>query len=372
MVYKGCGLLETPYNFFIDHLAPLCALLEIPILSSHLKTKLLYQNYYPETEIVLKKWSISYLVNNYKNILYSFVPDPSFKTLINLEQKRDPENPLWQNNTRFIYHLHGCSDKGYHSTWIDPKGHIRDVDLLLIYGKRMEDLLEHKNLLDKPKSFLPVGNYRYLYYLKHKRFFDQKAHDDIFSKFKQDKPTLFYAPTWEDHEGSCSFFDITPDLCRDLSSDFNILIKLHPNMTLKREGYDPSSVLKKLYEYAKIPGVLVVPFYPLIYPLIEQSSLYLGDFSSVGYDVLAFEKPMFFLNHLDRPLNDPSAYLHQCGVTLNKSSFKNLKHVILSSLEKGFASYKSIQQKTYQYAFGLNQSYESLKATLHKTIYSKA
>jgi hypothetical protein len=364
MTLKGCGLLETPYNFFIDHLAPLCALLEIPILSSDVRTKLLYQNYYPEIEFILKRWSISYLIENFSHILYSFVPEPSFKTIVNQEKELDPTHSLWKKNTQFIYHLHGCSDKGYHSTWIDPKGHICDVDLLLIYGPRMEELLRYKQLLDKPKKYLHVGNYRYLYYLKHKSFFDEKAYCDIFSKFKRDQPVLLYAPTWEDHEKSCSFFDLALPLCTSLSNDFNILIKLHPNMTLERKGYDPSPILKLIYKLAKIPNVLVLPFYPLIYPLIEQSSFYLGDFSSVGYDVLAFEKPMFFFNHLSRSLDDPGAYLHRCGVVLQKNQIKDLKKEILGAIERGFESYRSIQRTVYSYAFGDNASYPDLQTRL--------
>lgn len=369
MSNKGCGLLETPYNFFIDHLAPLCALLEIPLISSNPQTKFLYQNYYPEVDFRLKKWSMAYLVEQFDNVLYSFVPEPSFKTILKEEQKKNPQDPLWKKKTRFIYHFHGCSDKGYHSKWIDSDGHINDVDLLLLYGQRMKDLLKDKNLIDKPRSILEVGNYRLAYYLKHKRFFDQKVHADIFSKFKRDLPVLFYAPTWQDHENSCSFFQLSTRLIQDLSKEFNILMKLHPNMTLKTSQYDPTNALKVIQDYACLENVLVLPFYPLIYPLIEYSSFYLGDFSSVGYDVLAFNKPMFFLNVNDRPLNDKGSHLFQCGTVLNTSNINSLKDLLSSSLKKPQNPFIEIQNKTYHYAFGNTLSYSELKKKINKFIY---
>ena len=52
-----------------------------------------------------------------------------------------------KNPTKFIYHLHGCSDKGYHSGWIAPKSHFLDVDQVLFYGKRMQDVFKDNQVL---------------------------------------------------------------------------------------------------------------------------------------------------------------------------------------------------------------------------------
>lgn len=365
---NACGILETPDNFFVDHLAPLCSLLEIPIISSKLRCKLLYQNYYPDVDFILKKWSIPYLVENFSNVLYSFVPEPSFRTMLNEEQKKNPENPLWSKPIRFIYHFHGCSDKGYHSQWIDPKGHFKDVDLLLLYGERMQKILEEKKLHQKPKESVCIGNYRYIYYQKHKSFFDQKVEADIFSRFKKDRPILFYAPTWEDAENSCSFFQIPKKTFIELSKQFNVLIKLHPNMTLKTKTHDPKKTLEKIQDYKEISNLLILPFYPLIYPLIERSSLYLGDYSSVGYDVLAFNKPMFFLNSNNRSLKDQGAHLFRCGHSIELKDFPNLSKILLSHLNKKTNAHLSIQKKTYEYAFGKDFSYEELKKRLFRCL----
>ena len=82
--------------------------------------------------------------------------------------------------------------------------------------------------------------------------------------------------------------------------------------------------IKRLQKLTELNDTLVLPFYPLIYPLLNRCDLYLGDHSSVGYDVLPFEKPMVFLNPTSRSLSDKSTLLFQCGQTLSLKDFEKL------------------------------------------------
>lgn len=361
MLQNGVGLLETPYNFFIDHLAPLCHYLNWPILSSNPQTKLLYHKYYPNVEIRLKNWSLNFLVEHYTSILYSFDPQPSFRSLLQEMRRKEPKNPLWRKKLHLLYHFHGCSDKGYHSTWIDPKGHFKDLDLVFIYGQRMREILQDKGLYSLPQKILSIGNYRKNYYEKHLHFFDQKVHLDLFSKFKRKAPLLLYAPTWQDCENSGSFSYLQPSIFEKLSKSFNILIKLHPNSTLKRPGYDPTETLKKIKALSKLPHVLTLPFYPLIYPLLKKADLYLGDFSSVGYDALAYPKPLIFLNALNRPLEDPGAKLFKAGLVIAKKDFNQIPTLVKKEFEKRDFFSLSAQKALYDYAFSPNSIEELLK-----------
>ena len=368
MIKKACGILETPHNFFIDHLAPLCSILNIPILSSNVQTKFLFQNYYPDTHFLLKKWSLSYLLENFSTVLYSFVPIPSFRTMILEEQKKNPGESIWFNPIKFVYHFHGCSDKGYNSTWIEPDGHFKDLDLLLLYGKRMRAILEDKQLLQLPKETAYVGNYRYIYYQKHRKFFDERVEKDIFSRFTRNKPILFYAPTWEDHENSSSFFHIPINQFRKLAHNFNLVIKLHPNMTYKINGYDPSKVLKRIEQISKIPHVLMLPFYPLIYPLLNRSDIFLFDYSSVGYDSLVFNKPLFFINSNQRKLNNKDSLLFKCGTVIDTTNLDKLHSIIEKASPTVQNRHLSFQKQIVQFAFGEEQTYEKLKKTLFSSV----
>lgn len=358
----ACGLLETPYNFFIDHLAPLCSMLDAPIISSNPHTKLFYQKYYPRVHIVLKKWDFTYLMQNYQSVIYSFNPDPPFKELIRSIRKKYPNTPGLNFPFSFIYHFHGCSDKGYHSKWVDPKGHFKEIDLLLLYGERMEQILKDKNLYDLPKQIENIGNYRLAYYKEHQSFYDDLVELEVFSKFKRKKPILFYAPTWEDQEGSTSFHLMDDNTVKELTHDFNVLIKLHPNMTYSEDR----RVTKKIERLKQIKNLLVLPFYPLVYPLLNRIDLYLGDHSSVGYDVLPFEKPMFFLNPQERSSVDPGALLLQCGEVLSKKDLYKLSEVATRALNH--APYLSKIRALKTYAFGCNHTYLDTQIKLKSII----
>lgn len=353
---SSCGLLETPYNFFIDHLAPLCFFLDIPILTSWPQTLFLFQRYYPNVNIKVKNWSVRYLLENFTSVLYSFVPEPRFRQLIEREQTQDPENEIWQRPLKLIHHFHGCSDKGYHSDWIKPDSHLQDLDLLLIYGKRFEVLLKDKQLFHLPKNVLQTGNYRLLYYQKHKLYLDGLVQKEIFSKFKKKKTTLLYAPTWADHENSSSFLKIYTALFEKLPEHYNLIVKLHPNMTLRTEKYDPSCVLQIIEKYKNRPNVLILPFYPLIYPLLNFCDIYLGDHSSVGYDMLYFNKPMFFLNVTKRNKKDPGAQLFQAGHVIEEENFSNLYQIIAHDPN---TFYQEKQKEIYEFAFGNDQETEN-------------
>ena len=358
---SACGLLETPYNFFIDHLAPLCSFLDIPILTSWPQTVFLYNRYYPDVKIKVKKWSVRYLLENYTSVLYSFLPEPSFRDLIKEERKRNPHDEIWQKDLKLIHHFHGCSDKGYHSDWILPNSHIKDVDHLLIYGKRFKKLLEDKKLLHLPKNIHYVGNYRYKYYKRHKEYLDALVQKEVFSQFEKKQKTILYAPTWADHESSSSFLEIYQTLFETLPKDYNLIVKLHPNMTLKTLIYDPEPILKIIKQYKDGPNILIMPFYPLVYPLINSCDIYLGDHSSVGYDVLTFNKPMFFLNVNNREKEDKGALLFQCGTVIEKQEFSHLYKIIDENLLQDNALFQKPREALYKEAFGEDEAIELIR-----------
>ena len=326
-------------------------------MTSFPQTPFLYKRYYPNVSIKVKNWSVRYLLENYTSVLYSFNPEPSFKDLIKRQREKNPDDPVWKKELKLIYHFHGCSDKGYHSPWIKPTSHIKDVDLLLIYGNRFKRLLEDKRLLHLPKEYQYTGNYRLAYYKKHKDYLDNLVQKEVFSQFEKKQKTLFYAPTWQDHENSSSFLDIYPTLFEKLPDSLNLIVKLHPNMTLKTNIYDPAPVLKIIEKYKDKPNVLILPFYPLVYPLIEFSDIYLGDHSSVGYDVLAFNRPMFFLNVNQRKKEDKGALLFKAGVVIEKEEFLSLYSKIFDHLKLGPNRFEATQNEIYQDAFGSSESF---------------
>lgn len=364
---SACALLG-PYQVFIDHTAPICSILGIPLLTDQPEVKFAYESLYPGLNIQIKKWNLQYLLKNYSTVFYAFRPIPSFDQLIQKAQKEDPENPIYQLKTKFIYHLHGCSDKGYHSDWIAPKSHFLDVDQVLFYGKRMHDIFRDNGVLEKLRSFSFIGNYRYLYYLKHRDFYQKLISTQVFDYFEKEQPTLLYAPSWTDPEGSCSLFEAYRDLLDRLPGHFNLVLKLHPYLTIPTQDYDPTPLRHLLQPYLEKPNIVVIPQLPLVYPLLDRVVAYIGDFSSVGYDALAFNLPLFFLNHQNRPLEDKGAHLLQCGKVFYRKDFKTIYDSLEKTLFKKQNPYLDLQNETYQYAFGKNVSYEELETQLQELL----
>ena len=66
--------------------------------------------------------------------------------------------------------------------------------------------------------------------------------------------------------------------------------------------------------------------FPYIYPLLEFCDIYLGDCSSVGYDFLHLNRPMYFLNPHNRDSNHNSCFLHQYGVVIPKRDWAKVFH----------------------------------------------
>ena len=182
-IKRGACALMGPSGAVIDHTAPLCALLDIPLLSNDPEAKFIYEAYYPGLTCQFKNWNMDTLLRDYKTVFYPFRPIPSFAQLIAKKQKEEPSNPLWRQKTEFIYHLHGCSDKGYYSDWISPSSHFLDVDKVLFYGQRMIDIFKDNHVFSRLRSYEIVGNYRLTYYQKHKAFYQKFIQKHLFDSF---------------------------------------------------------------------------------------------------------------------------------------------------------------------------------------------
>jgi hypothetical protein len=247
---------------------------------------------------------------------------------------------------RLVFCPHGQSDKGYKSPILAL---YEFQDAVLLYGNLLQEMLADLNILDSIKAHARVGNYRLTYHQLHKERETAAVQKHIFSNFRPSNKTLLYAPTWKDADGSTTFFLETERLIRDLPSHWNLIIKLHPLLPER----DPALFYRLAALEEKRPNFLVVHQFPLIYAVLQKIDAYLGDYSSIGYDVLAFRKPMFFLQlpHL------PFARLHTCGGIINPSEN------IFAQIERGLETAQDfipIQDALYSHAFDASCNIEKL------------
>jgi hypothetical protein len=320
-----CAALNTGPDFhLLDHIAPLSNLMKMPLLVTEEKNFELACRYYPDVDAKLfpdLEYRLSDLAANYDALFECKYWQPHLKQLF-----RD----LFRKDMRLVFCPHGQSDKGYAAPLLSPYAM---QDLVLLYGDLLKEMLKDLQIEARAAT---VGNFRLSYYLQNQSFYDALAEKEIFSRLPKNKKTLLYAPTWRDADSASSFFESAPPIF-DLPSDWNLIVKLHPLL----EQRDPARFYRISAMAENKPNVLLVSEFPPVYPLLSRVDAYLGDYSSVGYDFLYFQKPMFFLLNS----NLPRGRIHSCGIVLETAKDLLLK------LE-GQMNFAPQQKSLYIHAFG--------------------
>lgn len=239
---------------YLDHLGVLCAGLGIPLYVTEEKTWRAAQEFYPELHVILmesQELSLEFLAARADVI---FESGHTFAAEL---------IPLWEllhgKKMRVVYCPHGYSDK------IPPQC-------------RKDIALEYKD----------TGNWRAMYYREHEEWFD--------GRLDPQKKTVLYAPTWETED----WFEVAQKVIDELAPRFNVVVRLHPFL----QDLHPVE-----YEIIQGSKSCIISDIPCVYPLLKRVDYYVGDFSSVGYDFLWTDKPLFFVKKYNGPI-------FECGTVL--------------------------------------------------------
>lgn len=322
---KAVALQTDLKSHHIDHMGPLAIAKGFPILFVDKKEYSIAKKYYPGLDARLVSW---------ENVHPLCIQDEYDTIFTSICVPREDFHALYSEKMRYIFTSHGNSDKGHNTNELECFSY---PDHVLIYGQRMIDFLKEKDVFDRLRSYSVVGNVRYQYYLSHKAFFDALVEEEVFGHFKQRKKRILYAPTWDAFDGT--FFEAEKALFENIPPDFQLIVKLHPFFVEENLG----KVIRLINRFENSENVLILQEYPLIYPLLAGIDIYLGDISSVGYDFLAFNRPMFFLNKKQEPL-----YLHQSGTTL---PFDAIYEGILAGLETDAERFQAVRERLFRYTF---------------------
>jgi hypothetical protein len=250
---------------------------------------------------------------------------------------------LHNKNMRIVYCPHGNSDKG-HSQPLVRK------DISLVYGSHM---IEHLTKTKSPMNATVVtGNYRYAHYRKNQKFYNGLLKKELRS-LDPARKTIFYAPSWPDGENPSSFLGSAERVIEEVSEFYNVIVRWHPFL----DDLYPVETQQILGKYEGRKGSVFLSDFPCIYPILNASDGYLGDFSSIGYDFLAFNRPLFFLgSHFGK--------LYGCGLQLD------LNH----HLGKAIADYRDIPQlqeqreELYLDVFGKERSGKEMMKDLKEAL----
>lgn len=343
---RSAGLIFGGEVHYLDHLAPLCALLEIPLLVTEEDLFFQVKTFYPTVEVIyFSVLELPEKVISLVDTLFVCTPKVLVEEVFFLSQK------LHRKNIQTVWCPHGNSDKGHLSSHMEA---LHEEEIAIVYGQKMIDFLQQKGVFDQLKEVVKVSNYRLRYYLQNKAFFDSLIQPRILFG----KKTILYAPTWKDVEDSSTFYEATNYLVERLPSDWRLVIKPHPN--LKRQDEIRYELLVE--KYSLDPRVVFLVDFPPIYPLLAAVDIYIGDFSSIGYDFLYFNKPMFFLNRSTREASsDLGLYLYRCGVEIKANDFPSVYEIIQKALEKDAEIFTKVRQEVYNYTFEENPLLDTLK-----------
>jgi teichoic acid glycerol-phosphate primase len=335
----------------LDHIIPLCHIMDMTLIVVEKSNYDIVRKHYPTANVIYYSYDdISYedIVRNYDLIFQASAAECDIlKYFAGIMKKK----------VCFALCPHGNSDKG----------HIKPLlatavmnDMLLFNGPHMEERLRQQNLLHSVKTSVEIGNYRYRYYLDNKSFYDGIFTKEIKPYLDSRKKTILYAPTWDDGESASSFFKIAPLLAEQLPDDYNLIVKPHPML----EEHHPAQYYITSSLFDKKSNAIVMNDHFPIFPLLENVDIYLGDFSSIGYDFLTFNRPLFFFNQKNIEKGSPSLYLHKCGVTIPTTSYTNIFSFIAKHTDPWPNNLLNNQKETYKFTFGDDPNFLQIKTNI--------
>lgn len=337
---RSAGLIWGPRLHYLDHLGPLCSLKDIPLIVTNEAIGSLARSYYPDLHVIdLDPLTAAESIVSAFEVIFCCTPRATFQETFFFAQG------LLGKQLQTVWCPHGNSDKGASLFYMEA---LREETHALIYGQQMSDFLKEKGARDQLKECTFTGNFRYEYFKKHRGFYNQILQQEILAHLSPAKTTLLYAPTWKDCEDSCSFFDAIASIVEGLKPDTSLIVKLHPNLPLQ----EPQQVDSLIDRFSSSQSVLFLKEFPPVYPLLSLVDAYIGDMSSIGYDFLTFDKPLFLLNPNGRDsARDRGLYLFRCGVEITPPDYPRLHDIIGAHLASPSAELRALRQEVYAYAF---------------------
>ncbi len=337
MEKKAAGVIYQHHLGYLDHLGPLCSLFKIPLIVSEEDIYQIAKKYYPKLKV--------HLLTDY--VSFCKVVASAYSTIISCQFLYSDSLVYsmlqsYNKDLKLVWLPHGHSDKGWKSKIFTA---LKDEKTTLVYGQKMLDAFKKQNVLNKIPKKCIIGNYRQHYYEQNYNFYKKVFKNEIANKLDPAKKTIFYAPTWKDYEDNSSFEAITQTLIDGLI-DFNLIIKPHPNTCLKMK-----IEIERLEDLSQNKNIYFVKDFSNIYSILDFCDIYLGDMSSIGYDFLYFNKPMFFLNNNNRSKKDPGLFLFRSGIEIKPDQYPNIYQIIKKNIPLD-SRFTKVRKKIYGDTFG--------------------
>ncbi|MBV1834860.1 hypothetical protein [Novacetimonas pomaceti] len=229
--------------------------------------------------------------------------------------------------------MHGAGDR-----YVNDDHHVRDFDLALFPGVKIENYFKQKNLI-RPGHYAVVGYPKF----------------DVFEAIKKESPVLFrngrpfvlYNPHYQ--RQLTSYKACMGEIIRGFSGrhDYNLVIA--PHIKVFHKGFGLRA--RRLKQQAR-GNILVDTGSPAMLDMTytSQAAIYVGDVSSQVYEFLAEPRPCVFLNPRKLKWRDDPYFLHwTLGDVVEEP--EDLMPAILRAPER-HAIYRPLQEKLFCETFG--------------------
>ena len=338
----------------LDHVAVIAYIMQIPLKTRTLLCETVAKHYYPGVQAF-------HFDSSMENLAFLGTCDVIFDTLSWTAETHKTLGDTFQNKKmKHVHFPHGFSDKFY---WFK---HCLEQDYLMLYGQNMLNMFEENNLLGKLPPYVLTGNYRYQYYLDNKAFLDELVDREVFSKFEHPAPIVLYAPSYNDLEAKSSFFEAIEMMLDRLPKQYNILIKLHLGLMDKSE--ERILLQRIMARYTDRKNVLWLNVFPLVYPILNKVDICISDSSSIVYDFLAFNRPIFLLKQEELSPTMDRGQRFNLGTVIRPENYARIWEIIEDTLPTDFDKFGSVRKETYQLTFGESKPFEVIRDEVLKML----
>ena len=348
------GLAIAWYPHHVEHLAPWCEIMGVPMLLADSPGLFAATRCYPGLDVA---WA--------HGVRMPAGRDPFARAI----RERRPgvvycsdlfDRPVLRDMLggggdapRVVYVPHGFSEK--RQDWARATA-LQDVAVL--YGRHAFDQLDAWGVAGELHRYLLSGNVRRAYYRRHAAWFEGEL-DRLGIAGDHPGRTLLYAPTWNDAIGSSSFFGAFAAIARRIPADWRLVVKLHPHS----ERF--AATIDEIVHLCRGRDLHVVRNSPLTFPLLDLADAYVGDMSSLAYDYLACGRPMFFTNPTSGTSRDAAgSRLFACGTTIAPERYDDVWRIVDDAWPTDAGRYGEARAALDRYTHAPERSVDDLRAEM--------
>lgn len=275
-----CLFIYDDNEFFIDTLAPLAALINIPLLIIDSPSNQKIQSFYPSVEChTFPRDRICQEVLKKYNVIISCHPTYLMKELFSVSSAMLNINPT------FIWFPH--QQKEEYSSY----EHLDQERIILVWGEALLHNLQRHGICLSIFRTLMLGDIKYIYTQKMKKFYQRFVTETLFSFLPKENDTYLIAPVFHKNQDSDALITTISALIEHAPPTVNLIIKMDP-----MDQIHEKKCVEKIKKKAKpFFNSFVIMNYPVIPALFDQVKGLFTNNISYSYHFCIYDKPLYFL-----------------------------------------------------------------------------